>query len=298
MPFSTNNCQEKSTSPPIHTQRHALSSPKLPSKTTITANAITSFITLPSPVPNYNNNDEALPSSADSDSDNEMSQSYCDTDNDTDSDSEYIPESDAATDSDSDCDYTPTPKTTTTQHKPRRKTPKQQHTKVSKSNKQRHRPQNHPSSRSNAVTTRPAPPFDVPANKRLIHKKIEVRGGVNTGHKLADEGEYECDRCGWHYTKNTQLNNHKRYCKRGYPCKIPGCGAILKSNDTYQEHICRHYEWKRYICPKCSQRFYRSQFQRHKKLCKVQPAKANSKKKNQSKRKHKKRQNKRKRKRK
>ena len=59
------------------------------------------------------------------------------------------------------------------------------------------------------------------------------------------------------------LYNHSRDCGKLIQCQIPQCKALLKGDTSYKDHMDRHYSYKRYQCPICQRRFFRSGWYTH-----------------------------------
>ena len=80
---------------------------------------------------------------------------------------------------------------------------------------------------------------------------------------LNNNGKWKCDICSQRFNKYNQLLNHKRNHKN-FTCPIPECNATKARQSAYQDHMDRHFNYKRHQCKKCCRYFFQSALRTHK----------------------------------
>ena len=74
-------------------------------------------------------------------------------------------------------------------------------------------------------------------------------------------GKFKCDICKGSFKSMTQLLNHKRNHKN---FKCPICSATKARQSAFQDHMDRHFGYKRHQCKDCLRNFHRSGLNQHK----------------------------------
>lgn len=101
-----------------------------------------------------------------------------------------------------------------------------------------------------------------PANFRYEIRKYQLRT-THCPQKTTPQtfGPHRCKLCSRSFNKKQQLYNHNRIHKK-HVCNI--CTKIFCRQDAFQQHMDRHFDFKRYTCHHCGNKYHRSGLYSHK----------------------------------
>ena len=110
---------------------------------------------------------------------------------------------------------------------------------------------------------KPPPKLNIPSHLHIVRYKIPAKQKSTSKLKLSNVGPFGCVKCNRRFKTKQSLYNHMRDCGKLIRCLIPQCGALLKGDTSFKDHMDRHYNYKRYKCKICNRRFYRSGWYSH-----------------------------------